>query len=151
MVKCRLCELPRGGGPVCGVCGSAEPGRATAELADPSLERIARGDLGGAYGWLEAEVREGRESAEYCRRLAWLGLAIQDFRAVEIWCHESLRLDSESAEPHLLLGYAFSREQRWPEAVEELEIALRRPVEAGRGSVIQALLSEARSHLPEWG
>jgi hypothetical protein len=112
---------------------------------------IGRGALGAAYEWLEGEVREGRETAEYCRRLAWLGLAIEDIRAVEIWSHESLRLAEEWAEPHVLLGYALLREGRNGEALEELEAALRRPMNAQREALVAGFRDEARRRLPEWG
>ncbi len=117
---------------------------------DRSLELIAQQRLAEAYYWLEAEVQAGRESSEFCRRLAWLGLAIQDIRAVETWCHESLRLDGDSGEPHLLLAYVLQREGRWAESIEEWDAALRRTMAPQRRLLAEQLRAEAARRLPEW-
>lgn len=153
MTTCCLCLLPLAdpGRARCAVCQYSGPAVEAAGPPDESLALIAAGRLGEAYEWLEREIGEGRESALYCRRLAWLGLAIEDIRAVEIWCHESLRLDPASPEPHLLLGYALLREARHAEALEELEAALKRPMDGGRRMIASALREQARVHIPEWG
>ena len=79
----------------------AESGGAVRLLVD------GRFDL--AYRSLEEEIARGREDGPTALGMAWLAFAFRDLRAVETWCHEAIRLQSDSPEPHLLLGLVLLR------------------------------------------
>lgn len=147
---CPFCLLPRPvDEPVCSICGDESaplPASGVGDAGDLILSR----DVRAAYAHLESRVASGGETAEICRRLAWLALSFEDIRAVETWSHESLRLEPESAQPHLLLGLVLGGEARYAEAVAEYDLALRSDLpEAVRGRVL-ALRAEAAAHVPEW-
>ena len=153
MKSCCLCQMPR---PVeeeaCLLCGSAQfDSVMDAFPADFGLRLIGENRLAAAYEYLEVLVARGEESAELCHRLAWLAYAFTDFRAVEIWSHETLRLDETMLEAHLLLGLVLQRSGRWVEASEEYSAGLRKPIAATeRRARLEALLAEARGNIPEY-
>jgi hypothetical protein len=107
--------------------------------------------LGPAYQAIETSVAQGREDTDCVLQLAWLAYSFRDFRAVEIWCHEGLRLGADSAEPHLLLGLVLARGERWVEAVEEFDAALKKPgLLLERRAVLETLRAGAYANVPEW-
>lgn len=153
MKLCELCLFPR---PIdeerCALCDSdAFSIHSDVLPKDFALRMAAENRFGVAYLALEDEIANGGESAEKCSWLAWLALMLKDQRAVEIWSHESQRLDGESPDPHLALARAFELEQRWPEALEEYQAALRR---SGLHQARRGLMEQARdrvaSNIPEW-
>lgn len=116
-----------------------------------SLRLIGENRLDVAYAYLEDQVARDQESAAVTLRLAWLAYAFRDFRAVETWCHEAMRLDEAWVEPHILLGYVLQRAGRWEEAVAEYEIAGRRPdLSEGRKHILSDLVFECRTHISEF-
>lgn len=153
MKTCLLCLFPRSeADAVCHICGRQEwregPERIPPDFA---LRMASERRFGVAYASLEHEVACGRATAGDCLRLAWLGYAIGDYRAVETWCHECERLESGSAEPHVLLGYVFERGERWPEAVEEYDVALRRGrLEGERRALVESRRAHCEAQIPEW-
>ena len=136
----------------CLLCGSVEFDPPIDELpADFGLRLIGENRLAAAYEYLEGLVARGEESAENCHRLAWLAYAFADFRAVEIWCHETLRLDEGMMEVHLLLGLVLQRSSRWEEAAEEYSAGLRKLVAPSqRRARMESLLAVARQKIPEY-
>jgi hypothetical protein len=137
---------------VCLVCGNAQFGELQeappAELADRLIYE-SRFDV--AYACLEDLVSRGEETAWGCRALAWMSYAFQDLRAVETWSHESIRLEEESPEPHILLAFVLDKASRWAEAVEEFDIALRNSeLEEGRRKMLYGLRARSHSKIPEF-
>jgi hypothetical protein len=136
----------------CSVCGNAQSGAAQegppADLAD---RLIWEGRFEVAYDCLEDQVSRGEETARACQALAWMSYAFKDFRAVETWSHESIRLDQGSPEPHILLGFVLGNASRWAEAVEEFDIALRSPeLDAERRTLLSGLRARNLSKIPEF-
>lgn len=153
MKHCCLCQMPRPAGePICLLCGSAQFDSFTERLpADFALRLIGENRLAAAYEYLEGLVARGEESAGHCHRLAWLAYAFADYRAVEIWSHETLRLDDTMLEAHLLLGLVLQRAGRWAEAAEEYSAGLRKPgTSPDRRARVEALLAEARRNISEF-
>ena len=153
MKECHLCQMARPAmEDVCMICGSAEFGSHIDELPDDfGLRLIGENRLPAAYAYLESLVARGEDSAEQCHRLAWLAYAFADFRAVEIWSHETLRLDDGMVEAHLLLGLVLQRAGRCAEAAEEYSAGLRKPAASPhRRARLEALLDEARRNIPEY-
>ncbi len=152
MKNCRFCQLPRPEEEeLCHFCGSAEfDPRAEQTPADFGLRLIGENRLAAAYEYLEGLVARGEETAEHCHRLAWLAFAFGDLRAVEIWSHETLRLDAGWIEAHLLLGMVLQRAGRWAEAAEEYAAGLRTPAPPPRRARLEALLEAARANIPEF-
>jgi hypothetical protein len=104
-----------------------------------------------AYRSLEEEVARGREDGRTALEMAWLAFAFRDLRAVETWCHEAIRLQPDSPEPHLLLGLVLLRGERWPEAVEEFGSGLDKPeLTLERRALLETMCAEAASRIPEW-
>lgn len=136
----------------CGICGCPETLTAAEEIPDDfALRLYSEGRLEAAVRFLEERVARGEATARDCLNLAWISLVLQDYRAVETWCHESERLDEVSPEPHLLLGRVLERSERWQEAVEEYDAALRRAVlEGERLELVSRLREECRQRIPEW-
>jgi hypothetical protein len=153
MKECRLCQMPRPATEdVCLICGSAEFGSTIDQLPDDfELRLIGENRLPAAYAYLESLVARGEDSAEHCHRLAWLAFAFSDFRAVEIWSHETLRLDDGMMEAHLLLGLVLQRAGRWEEAAEEYSAGLRKSATLPqRRARLEALLADVRLKFPEY-
>jgi hypothetical protein len=107
----------------------------------------ARWDTAAAF--LESEVAAGRESAGSCLLLAWISLLTNDFRAVETWCHESLRL-APSSGPHVLLGHVLQQAERWEEAVAEYRLAVEAGLPPLTRDLVLARSSYCESRIPEW-
>ena len=151
--RCWLCQMARPAAEgCCLVCGNAQFGEVEealpAELAD---RLILENRFDVAYACLEDQVSRGEETAWGCRALAWMSYAFQDFRAVETWSHESIRLDGSSPEPHILLGFVLEKGTRWEEAVEEFDIALRNSeLEEGRRKMLYGLRTRSFSKIPEF-
>ena len=148
-----MCQMPRPAAEdVCMICESVEFGPTIDHLPDDfGLRLIGENRLPAAYAYLESLVARGEDSAEHCHRLAWLAFAFSDFRAVEIWSHETLRLDDGMLEAHLLLGLVLQRAGRWEEAAEEFSAGLRKPAASPqRRTRLEALLDEARRNIPEY-
>ena len=151
--RCWLCQMARPGEEAsCLVCGNTQFGEVEegppADLADRLIYE-SRFDV--AYACLEDLVSRGEETAWGCRALAWMAYAFQDFRAVETWSHESIRLDGESPEPHILLGFVLDKASRWSEAVEEFDIALRNgELAEGRRKMLYGLRAAIHSKIPEF-
>lgn len=150
-VNCALCALPRRlAVPVCPFCGTETVSGETASLPeDFTLRLVAEARWDAAAAYLESETAAGRETAASCLLLGWISFITYDLRAVEIWCHESLRL-AHAAGPHLLLGHVLQTAGRWEEALSEYRHAL----DAGLPPAAEALtlerLSYCQSQIPEW-
>lgn len=128
MKYCRLCRLPRPAEEkACSVCDHTGFAESALSMNHPSDASLVEGRVTSVYLELEAEVAQGREDFETLRRLGWLAWAIDDIRAVDVWCHEASRHDRSSPEPHLLLGLVLRAEKRWHEAWEEFSVGLNRP------------------------
>lgn len=136
----------------CLLCGSVKFDPALDEVpADFGLRLIGENRLAVAYEYLEGLVARGEESAEHCHRLAWLAYAFADFRAVEIWSHEALRLAEGMMEAHLLLGMVLERAGRWEEAAEEYAAGLRKAgAPPHRRARLESMLEIARQKIPEY-
>jgi len=150
MRECTVCRLPRPEGEAtCGLCGRGVVVESVAE--ETPIDRMIRENrLREAFDGLEELVRRGEESPESCRRLAWIGWAIDDIRAVQNWCHEWMRLDDRTAEPHLLMGLVLESEDRWHEAWEESSAGLkRRPLTPEREGLLVLLRQEAAEKDPQ--
>jgi uncharacterized protein HemY len=150
---CSLCLLPRPDHErVCAICENDEFG-APVSGRDVGLEYrlLAENHLDMAYRSLESDVARGEEDGRRALMLAWLAYTFGDARAVEIWCHEAIRLDPESPEPHLMLGLVLMRGERWAEAVEEFEAALHKPgVALERRAMLETYRANALANTPEW-
>jgi hypothetical protein len=150
----RVCSLCRLGRPedeaVCRICGNQEFHDGPPPTPDDTDRLLAADEVGAAYLNLEQRVAGGEETFEVARRMAWLSWSLQDYRAVEVWSHEAMRLDNASSDPHLLRGLVFRAENRWHEAWEEFTAALRRPpMEPEREGLLRLLESEAAEKDPE--
>ena len=154
MIKtCSLCRFPRPAAEQrCAICGNEDFGPASAEEPDGlTLRCVADNEFGLAYRNLEEDLTRGEEDAQKTLWLAWLACYLCDYRAVEVWSHETSRLAPDSAEPHLLLGLVLLRARRWPEAVEECDAALRKPgLAVDRRAVLETMRAEAFAQIPEW-
>lgn len=154
MTVCALCLFPRFfDAPACGICGSEDAFPAAGDLPeDFALRMAAEGRLDVAWASLEDKVSKGDATAGDCLHLAWLAVAFKDYRAVETWCHESERLNPGSPEPHIVLATVFERGERWPEAVEEYDAALRRAVALApsRLALLQTRRDYCQRQIPEW-
>ena len=153
MKTCSLCLLPRPDHePVCAICDNDEfMVLETDEAVGMEYTHLVQNRLDLAYRSLEADVARGEEDGRRALWLAWLAYAFRDTRAVEIWCHEGVRLEPDSPEPHLMLGLVMMREERWGEAVEEFEAALKKPgVTLERQAVLETFRANAFAHIPEW-
>lgn len=153
MKLCCLCLLPRPDRePVCSICASDEFTSAEGdERAGLEYRLIGDNRLDMAYRSLEADVAAGLEDGRRALWLAWLAYAFNDARAVEIWCHEGVRLNPDSPEPHLMLGLVMMRGERWAEAAEEFEVALRKPgVPLERVALLETYRAGALARIPEW-
>ncbi|MGD0579821.1 MAG: hypothetical protein ABSC08_12930 [Bryobacteraceae bacterium] len=115
------------------------------------MRQIVEGRFDQAYRSLEEEVARGREDGRTALRMAWLAFAFRDTRAVETWCHETIRLEPDSPEPHLLLGVVLLRGERWQEAAEEFGSGLEKPeLSLERRALLETLCAEAVARIPEW-
>jgi hypothetical protein len=138
--------------PVCAICendefSALENGAESGEAA----RQIVAGRFDVAYHNLEEEMAQGREDGPTAMRMAWLGFAFRDTRAVETWCHETIRLEPDSPEPHLLLGLVLLRGERWPEAAEEFGTGLQKPgLGLERRALLETLCAQAVARIPEW-
>lgn len=151
--RCLLCQMARPSQEIrCGVCGNTQYGEMVeGPPADLAERLIAEDRFAVAYACLEEQVSRGEESAWGCRALAWMAFGLGDLRAVEAWSHESIRLDSSSPEPHILLGCVLENSARWVEAVEEFDIALRREqLGAERRELVEELKLRSSSRIPEF-
>lgn len=148
---CSLCRLPRPENEtVCRICGNQEFHAGLPPTPDDTDPLLSADAVGDAYLELEKRVSRGEETFEVARRLAWLGWALKDYRAVEVWSHEAMRLNDKSSDPHLLRGLVFRAEDRWHEAWEEFAAGLkRRPMEPEREGLLRLLESEAREKDPD--
>ena len=153
MKYCSLCLLPRPDHePVCAICDNDEFTVAESDECT-GLEHwyLKENHLDLAYRCMEADVAQGAEDLRRTLWLAWLAYAFGDSRAVETWCHEAARLDSDSAEPHLMLGLVLMRAERWSEAVEEFDAGLKKPgVTLERQAVLAAFRANAFANIAEW-
>jgi len=138
--------------PVCAICDNDEFNAAESGAESGEAERqMMEGRFDQAYRSLEEEVARGREDARTALRMAWLGFACRDSRVVETWCHEAIRLEPDSAEPHLLLGLVMMRGERWPEAAEEFGTGLQKPgLRLERRARLETLCAGAVARIPEW-
>lgn len=153
MKDCDLCQMPRPAAETpCLLCGSAAFAPPTSLLpADFSLRLIAENRFPAAFAYLESLIARGEESPEICLRLAWLAYAFTDYRAVETWSHESLRLDDTRLDPHLLLGLVLQRSGRWAEAADEFAAGLRKPdASPRRRAFLESFLAAAIGKIPEF-
>lgn len=153
MRVCLVCRYPHfQSGLSCTVCGGEEFFIAgEVDPGDLALRLVSEGRHGEAYASLEDLVARGEETAEDCVRLAWLGFAFDDHRAVETWCHEAERLAPGWAEPHVVMGWALERAGRWVEALEEYDAALRRGVEPGeREDLVKRRRVRVEGRIPRW-
>ncbi len=93
---------------------------------------VDAGAVGDAIIVLERAVEECQDNAEVTKLLAKLNLRIDEVRAFQNWCHESLRIDSRDPEPHEMLADYFEARGRQEEAEEERRVAaaLRQPASA---------------------
>jgi len=150
MRECSVCRLPRPDNETtCGVCGQGEV--VASAIRGGEIDSLIRENrLAEAYACLEEQVQRGEESADTCRKLAWISWSIDDIRAVQNWCHEWVRLDGRSAEPHLLMGLVLRQENRWHEAWEEFSAASKRgPLTPEREGFLALLRQEAAERDPE--
>jgi uncharacterized protein HemY len=150
---CSLCLLPRPDHePVCAICENDEFTAAEMDHnAGLEYRYLVENHLDLAYRSLEADVAQDNEDGRRALWLAWLAYAFGDNRAVEIWCHEGVRLAPDSPEPHLMLGLVMMRAERWSEAVEEFEAALKKPdVPLERQAVLETFRAKAFANIPEW-
>ena len=153
MKKCSVCEFPRPAAEArCVLCGSEEFSEYDDSLPMPEWEAMClRGEIGEAYRMLEERVAEDPDDGDACLALAWLSYACKDFRAVETWSHETMRVLPQSPEPHLLIGKVLLEDQRWEEAIEELNAGLRRTsMRPSRRARMEAMRADAAAHLPKW-
>ncbi len=153
MKLCALCLLPRPDHErVCAICDNDDFVAAEAgENTGLEYRYLEENQLDLAYRCLEADVAEGAEDGRRAMCLAWLAYAFGDPRAVETWCHEAARLDPDSPEPHLMLGLVMMRAERWGEAVEEFEVALRKPgITLERQAVLETFRANAFANIAEW-
>ena len=153
MKTCSLCLLPRPDSePVCAICENDEFCAAGSRVeGGEAVRQMIEGRFDLAYRSLEEEVARGREDGRTALEMAWLAFAFRDLRAVETWCHEAIRLQPDSPEPHLLLGLVLLRGERWPEAVEEFGSGLDKPeITLERRALLETMCAEAASRIPEW-
>ncbi len=85
----------------------------------------AQGQIGEAIDTLEKCVEECRDDAEVTKLLAKLSLEIDEVRAFQNWCHESMRIAPNDPEPHQMLAEYFAAAGRLSEAAEAQEAARR--------------------------
>lgn len=88
-----------------------------------ALEQVELGNLGDAILLLERAVEECADNAQVTKLLAQLNLRIDEVRAFQNWCHESLRINPRDPEPHEMLAAYFAANGRSGEAEEELRVA----------------------------
>jgi hypothetical protein len=153
MKTCSLCLLPRPDSePVCAICDNDEFSEVESGAESGGAVRLlVEGRFDLAYRSLEEEIARGREDGPTALGMAWLAFAFRDLRAVETWCHEAIRLQSDSPEPHLLLGLVLLRGERWLEAVEEFGSGLEKPeLTLERRALLETLCAAAASRIPEW-
>ncbi len=79
----------------------------------------AAGDWGAAIAHLEKAVALCEDDAQVTKELAKLNLRIDEVRAFQNWCHESLRIDERDPEPHEMLAAYFDAKGRLEEARQE--------------------------------
>lgn len=84
---------------------------------------MASGDLGDAILVLERAVQECDDNADVTKLLAKLNLRINEVRAFQSWCHESMRIEPLDPEPHEMLADYFEANGRSGEAEEERRVA----------------------------
>ncbi len=96
---------------------------------------VGAGEIGDAILVLEQAVEECEDNADVTKLLAQLNLRIDEVRAFQNWCHESLRIAPRDPEPHEMLADYFAANGRAGEAEEERRVAaelkqreLRQPV-----------------------
>ena len=153
MTTCSLCRLPRPDSePVCAICDNDEFSEVESGAeGGEAVRQMIEGRFDVAYRSFEEEVARGREDTPTALGMAWLAFAFRDLRAVETWCHEAIRLEPDSPEPHLLLGLVLLRDERWPEAVEEFGSGLDKPeITLERRALLETMCAEAASRIPEW-
>jgi Flp pilus assembly protein TadD len=94
---------------------------------------FAEGEVGSAILVLERAVEQGPDHTGVTKLLARLNLRINEVRAFQNWCHESLRIDEHDPEPHEMLAAYFEANGRPAEAAEERRVAaaLRQAASAG--------------------
>ncbi|GAB4362171.1 MAG: hypothetical protein OHK0021_06260 [Bryobacter sp.] len=81
------------------------------------------GQLGEAILVLEQAVERCEDDAAVTKQLARLNLSINEVRAFQNWCHESLRIAPQDPEPHRMLAAYFRSTGRLGEAQEEERLA----------------------------
>lgn len=153
MKLCSLCLLPRPDHePVCAICDNDEfIAVEIDENAGLEYRYLVENRFDLAYRSLEEDIARGEEDGRRALWLAWLAYAFGDARAVEIWCHEGVRLSPDSPEPHLMLGLVMMRAERWSEAVEEFESALKKPgVPLERRALLETFRANALANIPDW-
>jgi hypothetical protein len=107
-----------------------------------------RGEIGRAIDLLEQAIASGDESPQICKETAKLCLIVNEVRAFTNYCHEAMRLDPSDPEPHLMIGRVLSDYERWEEASEALEYALRMPaLTTSQRQEAQDLATAARENL----
>lgn len=148
--RCGLCGFARPADePACRICGGAQFS-AGSELSLPH-RLVAQDRWQDAFAYYEDAVVRDPANSDACLALAWLAYAVRDFRAVEVWAHESQRQDPSAPHAHILLGIALKSAGRWEESIQEFDAALSRLGEGDpRRAAVTAHRIEARGHLPEW-
>lgn len=93
------------------------------ELYAEAQRFVASGEIGDAILLLERAVEECEDNADVTKLLAKLNLRIDEVRAFQNWCHESLRIAPRDPEPHEMLADYFEANGRAGEAEEERRVA----------------------------
>lgn len=154
MNVCKLCLFPRRDpGAACPICGLDATFAVDGEIpADFALRMAYDSRLDVAWASLEEKVAREQGDARDCTHLAWLSFAFKDYRAVEVWCHESERLDAASPEPHIVLATVLERGERWQEAIDEYDAALRcaTAIDPGRREYLESRRDYCLTQIPEW-
>jgi Tfp pilus assembly protein PilF len=101
-------------------------------LWQAAQQAVAEGNVGRAILLLEQAVEVEEENAEVTKLLAKLNLSIDEVRAFQNWCHESMRIAPQDPEPHEMLAAYFEANSRWSEAAEERRVALDLMAASGR-------------------
>jgi tetratricopeptide (TPR) repeat protein len=121
------------------------------DLLAQARSLAAGGEVGKAIDLLEQAVAMGEESSLICKEIARLCLSVNEVRAFTNWCHEAMRLDPFDGEPQLMIARVLVSQQRWGEAVESLDQAVRAVLPgAGERAEVAELLQLARTHYEEW-
>lgn len=108
----------------------------TSEYLERAGALSANGQVGEAILVLEQAVERCEDDAAVTKQLARLNLSINEVRAFQNWCHESLRIAPQDPEPHRMLAAYFRSTGRLAEAKEEERLAegLAEPLSSSGGT-----------------